>query len=68
MRQKRIGNKPVGYGWATETEYVTVEVKDCTCGHIILEEYKAKEIDYKMADYILRKSQDMYREVVRKND
>jgi hypothetical protein len=57
MRQKRIGSRPVGYGYATETEYVTVEVKDCVCGNIVLEEYRAKQIDYKMAQYILKQGE-----------
>lgn len=44
----------MGYGWATENEYVTVEVKDCVCGNMVLEEYRIKKTDRKMAEYIFR--------------
>jgi len=57
MYQKRIGSKPVGYGYASENEYVTVEVKQCRCGNMVLEEYKTKRIDYKMANYIFRQGE-----------
>ena len=49
-----IGHDPVGYGYATEDEYITVTVQQCPCGNLVLEEYKAKRIDYKMASWILR--------------
>jgi len=67
MRQARIGGKPVGYGYATENEYVTVEAKDCVCGNMVLEEYRAKPIDYKMAQYILKQGKIIEREKGVKN-
>ena len=58
MYQMRIGNKPVGYGWATENDYCTVEVKQCRCGNLVLEEYRTKRIDRKMANYVLRQGEN----------
>ena len=61
MYQMKIGNQPVGYGYATERDYVTVTVQRCPCGNLVLEEYRARKIDRKMAEYLLKKKPLMER-------
>ena len=61
MRQKVIGKKPVGYGYATETDYLTVTVQECTCGNLVLEEYRARKIDLGYANWILRNKGNLER-------